>query len=276
MSVIAGSSDRSPDDGRRSPARAQVAQLGGCKRRFWPKPNSDTGGEFLLVADSPEFGRDGLWLCPIEDRRRLDSPREGMLEGFSLGNYLLLVDYTGRLFRDGKAVISAELGAILERLGSSAENWQARLRKLAGGRCWVGSSRPRDPGCGKWPSAWACIAWPTWPGAWHAEAGRNRKAVSRLEVLRVPPPSRSRCRHFGSVSLDGRPNPLVFHISAESNCLSFSSRLPELTDQANGRIQPVWCWLPRRSYPAAMPVRLACVRLACVRLACARLACPSG
>jgi hypothetical protein len=77
---------------------------------------------------------EGLWLCPIEDRRRLDSPREGMLEGFSLGNYLLLVDYTGRLFREGKAVISAELGAILERLGSSAENWQARLQKLAGGR----------------------------------------------------------------------------------------------------------------------------------------------
>jgi hypothetical protein len=34
---------------------------------------------------------EGLWLCPIEDRRRLDSPREGMLERFSLGNYLLSV-----------------------------------------------------------------------------------------------------------------------------------------------------------------------------------------
>jgi hypothetical protein len=50
---------------------------------------------------------EGLWLCPIEDRRKLGSPREGMLEGFSLGNDLLLVDYTGRLFREGKAVISA-------------------------------------------------------------------------------------------------------------------------------------------------------------------------
>ena len=77
---------------------------------------------------------EGLWLCPIEDRQRLDSPREGMVEGFSLGNYLLLVDYTGRIYREGKAVISAELDAILERLGSSAENWQARLRKLASGR----------------------------------------------------------------------------------------------------------------------------------------------
>jgi hypothetical protein len=77
---------------------------------------------------------EGLWLYPTEDRRKLDSPREGMLEGFSLGNDLLLVDDTGRLFREGKAVISAEVGAIVEGLGSSAENWQARLQKLASGR----------------------------------------------------------------------------------------------------------------------------------------------
>ncbi len=57
-----------------------------------------------------------------------------MIEGFSLGNYLLLVDYTGRVFREGKAAISAELAGILERLGSSAESWQVRLQKLAGGR----------------------------------------------------------------------------------------------------------------------------------------------
>jgi hypothetical protein len=33
-----------------------------------------------------------LSLCPIEDRRQLDSTRDGMLEGFSLGSYLVLVD----------------------------------------------------------------------------------------------------------------------------------------------------------------------------------------
>ena len=77
---------------------------------------------------------ESLWLCPIEDRRRLDSCREGMLEGFSLGSYLLLVDYTGRLFRRGKAAISAELAGILERLGSSADSWRARLEKLHSGR----------------------------------------------------------------------------------------------------------------------------------------------
>ena len=75
-----------------------------------------------------------IWLCPIEDRRRLDSSREGMVEGLSLGSYLLLVDYTGRLFREGKTAISAELAGILARLGTSAEGWQARLEKLRGGR----------------------------------------------------------------------------------------------------------------------------------------------
>ncbi len=51
-----------------------------------------------------------------------------------MGSYLILVDYTGRLFRDGKAVISAELSGILNRLGTSAESWQARLQKLKSGR----------------------------------------------------------------------------------------------------------------------------------------------
>ena len=74
------------------------------------------------------------WLCPIEDRRGVDSSREGMLHGFSLGSYLLLVDYTGRLFREGKAAISAELSGILDRLGSSAESWWSRLEKLSKGR----------------------------------------------------------------------------------------------------------------------------------------------
>jgi hypothetical protein len=73
---------------------------------------------------------ESLWLCPVEDRRTLDSSREGMIEGFSLGNYLLLVDHTARLFRDGKAAISRELADIFERLGSSAKSWQARLEKL--------------------------------------------------------------------------------------------------------------------------------------------------
>ena len=77
---------------------------------------------------------DSLWLIPIEDRRQLDSSREGMLAGFTLGNYLLLVEHTGRLLREGKASISPELAGIFERLGSTAEAWQARMQRLGGGR----------------------------------------------------------------------------------------------------------------------------------------------
>jgi hypothetical protein len=88
----------------------------------------------VVGSDAAVGLEEGLWLCPIEDRRKLGSPREGMVEGFSLGNYLLLVDYTGRLLREGKAVISAEVAGILERLGSSVETWQAQLRKPASGR----------------------------------------------------------------------------------------------------------------------------------------------
>jgi hypothetical protein len=56
-----------------------------------------------------------------------------MAEGFSLGNYLLLVDYTARLFRERKAILSRQVGEILERLGSSAPHWQARSEKLKQG-----------------------------------------------------------------------------------------------------------------------------------------------
>jgi hypothetical protein len=44
-------------------------------------------------------------LRPLVGRSRLDSSREGMLPRISLGSYLLLVDYTGRLNCDSKSKI---------------------------------------------------------------------------------------------------------------------------------------------------------------------------
>jgi hypothetical protein len=44
-----------------------------------------------------------------------------MLEGFSLGSYLLLVGYTSRLCRQGKARVSREVASILDRLGNQRE-----------------------------------------------------------------------------------------------------------------------------------------------------------
>jgi REP element-mobilizing transposase RayT len=71
-----------------------------------------------------------LWLCPVEDRRRQGAAREGMLEGFSLGSYLLLVDYTSRLCRQGKARVSGKVASILDRLGTSPDVWAERIKRL--------------------------------------------------------------------------------------------------------------------------------------------------
>jgi len=68
-------------------------------------------------------------LFPPRDKSRLPLPVSN-----DWGNYLLLVDYTGRLFREGKAAISREVAAIFERIGTTAETWQARLEKLSKGR----------------------------------------------------------------------------------------------------------------------------------------------
>jgi len=72
----------------------------------------------------------GLWLCPIEDRRAQGIKRAGMLEGFSLGSYLLLVDETSRLVRPGKAQVSNEVASMLTRLGTSRETWTETLTKM--------------------------------------------------------------------------------------------------------------------------------------------------
>jgi REP element-mobilizing transposase RayT len=104
---------------------------------------------------------ESLWLCPIEDRRGLDSTREGMMQGFSLGSYVKLVDYTGRLFRQGKASISAELAGIFERLEWSAQGWQNRLEKLRGDRLLGDSLQPAARSCAKSANASVCGTWST-------------------------------------------------------------------------------------------------------------------
>ncbi|MFN8739793.1 MAG: transposase [Pirellula sp.] len=77
---------------------------------------------------------DELWLVPVEDRRGLGAVREGMRSGFTLGQYVILVEYTGRMLRDGKAAISAEVADVFARLGCTPETWRVRMAKLAGGR----------------------------------------------------------------------------------------------------------------------------------------------
>ncbi len=64
----------------------------------------------------------------------MDSQREGMLDGFTLGNYLMLVEHTGRMLREGKATITAEGSGHLGTDRSSAEAWQSCMLRLRGGR----------------------------------------------------------------------------------------------------------------------------------------------
>jgi hypothetical protein len=106
-------------------SQVRTADLAAAQAGSVPGPSAAIGIE------------ESLWLCPIEDRRRFDSARQGMFEGLSLGNYFLLVDHTGRLFREGKAVILAELAGILERLECTSACWASRLEKLHEGR-WLG------------------------------------------------------------------------------------------------------------------------------------------
>ncbi len=77
--------------------------------------------------------------CLKEPLSRLANREEQTRGAFFEGRFksvaiLLLVDYTGRLFRDGKAAISREVAGMLERLGTAAETWRARLQKLSKGR----------------------------------------------------------------------------------------------------------------------------------------------
>lgn len=91
------------------------------------------------------------WLIPFDDRRphthaRPSSEREGMLEKFTLGNYLLLVEYTGRMYRRGKARISTRLQQIFDRLETSFEFWTSQLTKMLcskklRGWCFSGSQQ---------------------------------------------------------------------------------------------------------------------------------------
>jgi hypothetical protein len=90
------------------------------------------------------------WLVPIEDRRSHpgrgpQSSREGMLETFSLGSYLLLLDHTGRLFRAGKARMSWGLAEVFQRLGTSQEYWSERIKKMLASRDLRGCFFAADP-----------------------------------------------------------------------------------------------------------------------------------
>ena len=105
---------------------------------------------------------ESLWLCPIEDRRRLDSCREGMLEGFSLDSYFLPGRLHGAALSQGKGSDLGGAGRSLDRLGSNAESGGPGWTNCAVVDCSAVSSPPVENGCVKSPHGWTCDAWQTW------------------------------------------------------------------------------------------------------------------
>jgi hypothetical protein len=94
---------------------------------------------------------DSLWLCPIADRRRLDSSREGMLEGFSLEATCFWSITRGGCFATGRPrsrrnwrESSIGWGAV-QRAGGLA--W----RSCAQVACSVGSLPRVERSCGRRP-----------------------------------------------------------------------------------------------------------------------------
>ena len=47
-----------------------------------------------------------------------------MLKDISLGNYLVLTDYTGRFFREGNLAVPGDVATILDRIGISTDHWR--------------------------------------------------------------------------------------------------------------------------------------------------------
>ncbi len=143
LNPVAAGIAKAPEQSEHTSVKARVDHVKGLGRTEDLKAAKEGSVQASRRAAKLE---DDLWLVPIEDRRAKDSTREGMLPTFTLGNYLLLVEHTGRLVRDKKASISAELADIFERLGTSAELWQARIRRLSGGRLlgrFLGGSKER-------------------------------------------------------------------------------------------------------------------------------------
>ena len=119
-----------------------------------PRPESGTDPQ--RGGFGSRFGSGGeYWLCPSEDRRRLDpgAGRDG--GGARAGELPATGELLAGLYREGKATLSLAVAEILDRLGSSADPWDARLKTLSQGSSRAASSPPRVSVSTTSPNDWA-------------------------------------------------------------------------------------------------------------------------
>lgn len=84
----------------------------------------------VLSTDAATGLEEQLWLCPLAGTVDASGHYAGLLEGFSLAQYLQLVDWTSRFVREGKRHVTRAVASILQRLDTSAEVWQATFQKM--------------------------------------------------------------------------------------------------------------------------------------------------
>ena len=73
---------------------------------------------------------DDHWLIPIEDRRAQGASREGIQAGFTLGQYLMLVDCMSRCMREGKAHVEQHVASIFDRIAMDAQRIADRVQSM--------------------------------------------------------------------------------------------------------------------------------------------------
>ena len=156
-------------------------------------------------------------------------------------SHLMLVDHAGRLFRDGKAAIAAEVTGMLDRLQSSAESWRARLEKLRGGRLlgrFFAASRER---CARSQHSWGYTTSRTrrmpgsiaqWQSATRSQVSTRRSATVLAFAARPDRPIV--ISHDACPWRCVRPDHAIHHIAPASLCMScYPHRPPSLSMSCN-------------------------------------------
>lgn len=132
LNPVAAGIAKSPETSQHTSVRQRVKHV---DRRGKIKTLKSATQGSLAASRSIGNTEQDHWLIPVEDRRphtrsKPTSKREGMLEKFTLGNYLMLVEFTGRLLRKGKATINTRIKTIFDRLETSIEFWIDRTKKM--------------------------------------------------------------------------------------------------------------------------------------------------
>jgi REP element-mobilizing transposase RayT len=115
----------------------------------------------------PAHDEDGIWLIPIEHRKRRRSSERIGLTQLTLDEYLQLIDLTGRRARPGKrGAIAKSLAPILDRLDVDAGRWlDEMLRRGRRVGSAIGSTTSLAREAARRGTRWVVGACPVYQGA---------------------------------------------------------------------------------------------------------------